>query len=63
MFQVLCAADVIGGGEDAERRGEVCVEEVLPAEVIFVSDDIGFGVQVEEGGDGGGVDVGVDGCA
>lgn len=41
----------------------MCVEEVLPAEVIFVGDDVGFGVQVEEGGDGGGVDVGVDGCA
>lgn len=39
------------------------VEEVLATEVVFVGYDVGFGVQVEKGGDGGGVDVGVDGCA
>lgn len=63
LFQVLGAAKIVGGGEDAERGGEVRVEEVLAAEVVFVGDDVGFGVQVEEGGDGGGVDIGVDGCA
>lgn len=57
------AAEVVGGCEDVERGGEVRIEEVLAAEVVFVGNDVGFGVQVEEGGDGGGVDVGVDGCA
>lgn len=44
LFQVLGAAEIVGGGEDAERRGEVSIEEVLPAKVVFVGDDISFGV-------------------
>lgn len=60
LLQVPCAREVVGGGECGEGTGEVRVEEVLAAEVVFVGDDVGFGVEVEVGGDRGCVDVGVD---
>lgn len=53
----------VGGGEGAEGRGEVGVEEVVAAEVVGVGAAVGLGVEVEVGGDGGGVDVCVDCCA
>lgn len=51
LFQIRCAGEAVGGLQGGEGDGKVCIKEVVPAEVVRVGAAVGFGVEVQVGGD------------